>query len=429
MARLGAFCFPGTGHINPMTALARRLEQRGHRVVIFGIADCESRVRAAGIDFHQIGALDYQPGTLAALDRRLGELHGLATFRFTADRVKNTARMVLRDSPAAVLAEHCDALLCDEADMGSTVAEHLRLPFVSIAFFPPLIQDDRIPAFCFPWRSDTGSLARLRNRLGFRLLSHFAAPIYKVVNEQRATWGLPPTKRATDALSPLAQITQLPRALEFDIPNLPPNLHYTGPFVDARQRPPIDFPWDELNGRPLVYASLGTLQNGAKDVFRTIAEACAPLGCQLVLSLGGGLSPDCFPDLPGSPIVVGYAPQLELLKRASVCITHAGLNTVLESLAEGVPLVALPLGNDQPGVAARLHARGAGLVIPRSGLSVSRLRTAVRAALIDPHYRTAAQIIQSAIHSTDALDMAADIVEQSLRLTGTSQPLPKEIFA
>ena len=421
MARLGAFCFPGTGHINPMTALARRLEQRGHEVVIFGIADCEPRVRAAGIHFHQIGAVDYQPGTLAALDRRLGELHGLATFRFTVDRVKNTARMVLHDGPAAVLAENCDALLCDEADMGSSVAEYLRLPFVSIAFFPPLIQDDRIPAFCFPWQPGGGALTRLRNRLGFRLLSRFAAPIYAVVNEQRAAWGLAPLKSATDALSQLAQITQLPRALEFDIPDLPPNLHYTGPFVDARQRPSVDFPWDELDGRPLVYASLGTLQNGAEQIFRTIAEACAPLDCQLVISLGGGLDSGRLRTLPGSPIVVGYAPQLDLLKRAAVCITHAGLNTVLESLSEGVPLVAIPLGNDQPGVAARLHARGAGLVISRSRLNVPSLRSAVRSALTDSRYHAAAQSIQAAIRSVDALKHAADVIEQSLRI-GPSRP-------
>jgi zeaxanthin glucosyltransferase len=97
MARLGAFCFPGTGHINPMAALARRLEQRGHSVVIFGIADCESRVRAAGIDFHLIGRSDYPPGTLARLDQRLGELHGLVTFRFTVERVRDTAGMGWED--------------------------------------------------------------------------------------------------------------------------------------------------------------------------------------------------------------------------------------------------------------------------------------------------------------------------------------------
>src|SRR5579862_4434287 len=109
MARLGAFCFPGTGHINPMTALARRLEQRGHKAVIFGIADTEARVRAAGIEFHLIGQQDYPPGTLQKLDRRLSELKGLATFRFTVERVKNTAGMILRDGPAAVCAANIDA--------------------------------------------------------------------------------------------------------------------------------------------------------------------------------------------------------------------------------------------------------------------------------------------------------------------------------
>jgi UDP:flavonoid glycosyltransferase YjiC (YdhE family) len=45
---------------------------------------------------------------------------------------------------------------------------------------------------------------------------------------------------------------------------------------------------------------------------------------------------------PSNTIIVSHAPQLELLKRTSVCITHAGLNTVLESLAQGVPQVAIP---------------------------------------------------------------------------------------
>jgi len=70
---------------------------------------------------------------------------------------------------------------------------------------------------------------------------------------------------------------------------LPAELHYTGPFVDSQQRPKVDFPWDRLNGKPLVYASLGTLQNESEAIFRTIAEAFAGLDVQLVISLGGGL--------------------------------------------------------------------------------------------------------------------------------------------
>src|SRR5690348_6444260 len=170
MAKLGVFCFPGTGHINPISALARRLMQRGHQVVVFGIADTSAQFRANGIPFHLIGESDYPSGTLQRLDQRLGELKGLATFRFTVERVKNTARMILRDGPAAILAEQVDALLVDEADMGGNIAEHLGIPYISIACFPPLIQSDRIPPFCFGWHAGQDLFSRLRNRLGMRLL-------------------------------------------------------------------------------------------------------------------------------------------------------------------------------------------------------------------------------------------------------------------
>ena len=399
-----------------MTALARRLEQRGHKVVLFGIADTEARVRAAGIDFHLIGAEDYPLGTLQKLDQQLSELSGLATFRFTVERVRNTAAMILRDGPEAVRSANLDALLIDEADMGGNIAEHLGLPFVSIAFFPPLVRNDRIPPFCFSWNGNQDPLSRLRNRLGMRLLSRIAAPIYSVVNQQRAAWGLKPLTHSTEALSPLAQITQLPEALEFTTAGKSPILHYAGPFVDKQQRPPVDFPWHQLDGRPLVYASLGTLQNGSEESFKIIAEGCSGLNVQLVLSLGGGLDPARLANLPGNPIVVRYAPQLDLLQRASAVITHAGLNTVLESLAESVPLVAIPLGNDQPGVAARIAAKGAGVVIPKRKLNVSRLRSAVQSVLGDGRYRAAARNLQAAIQQVDGLERAADIIEDALKI-------------
>ena len=421
MARLGAFCFPGTGHLYPMTALARRLEERGHSVVIFGIADSAAVVRAAGVEFARIGAAEYPPGTLRALDQRLSELKGLATFRFTVQRVKNTACMVLRDGPRAVREAKCDALLVDEADMGGNVAEHLGLPFVSLAFFPPLIQTDRIPPFCFGWRAGQDFFSRLRNRMGLRLLSRVAQPIFAEVNKQRTTWELKPLKRSTDALSTRAQIAQIPRALEFAAAPQPQNLHYTGPWVDASRRPAIDFPRERLDGRPLVYASLGTLQNGSDALFRTIAEACNGLGVQLVLSLGGGMEPERLGQLRGDPIVVRYAPQLELVKRASAVITHAGLNTVLETLAEGVPLVALPQGNDQPGVAARVAASGAGVVLPRRKATVANLRTAVRAVLEDARYREAAQRLQTQMNAVDGLAHAADVIEQALGIASHPQ--------
>jgi zeaxanthin glucosyltransferase len=416
MARIGAFCFPGTGHLNPMTALARSLERRSHSLILFGIADVEAKVRAAGIEFRQIGAQDYPLGTLLKLDQQLCEQKGLNVFRFTVERVKNYTRMILRDAPAAVTDSGVEALLVDEADTSGCVAEYLRLPFVSVACFPPLVRSDLIPPFVFGWKYSQGLIGRLRNRLGGMLLSRYAAPVLAVLNEQRRAWGLPALRHASDMLSPLAQIAQLPRALEFPISNMPGVLHYTGPFIDSQAREPVPFSWERLDGRPVVYASMGTLQNRMDYVFRTIAEACNGIDAQLVISLGGGIHPEELGVLPGNPLVTRYAPQLEILRRAAAVITHAGLNTTLEALAEGVPLVAIPLGNDQPGVAARIAYRNAGVVVPLGKLSVHRLRAAVGAVLTSDRYRSAARGLQAAIREADGLNRATDLIEGAFGL-------------
>jgi UDP:flavonoid glycosyltransferase YjiC (YdhE family) len=420
MAKFGAFCFPGTGHLNPMTALAHSLQRRGHQVVIFGIPDTEASVRAAGIEFYRIGAQEYPPGTLKTLDEQLARLKGIAAFRFTLDRVRRSMRMVLRDGPEAVRTANVEALLVDEAEFAGNVADHLGLPWISIALIPPLLPDDRFPPFWLGWAAGQDRLSRLQNRVAIHLLLRIAAPIFKEVNQQRSAWGLKPLMRPEDGLSPLAQITQLPEALEFDIRGKrPAGLHYTGPFLLAEHRPAVDFPWDRIDGRPLIYASLGTLQNGSEAIFKTIAEACAGLDAQLVLSMGGGLDPARLGKLAGDPLVVRFAPQLELLKRATLVITHGGLNTVLESLAEGVPMVAVPLANDQPGVAARLKARGACVVVSRHRLNPARLRKAVRLVMQDARYREAAQVLQRAIQQLDGPDRAAELIEQALKLRST----------
>ena len=417
MARFGAFCFPGTGHLNPMTVLAHSLQMRGHEVVIFGIADTEERVRAAGIAFCRIGAEDYPLGTLRQLDESLASLKGVAAFRFTLKRVRKSTQMILRDGPEAVRSTNVDALLVDEAEFAGNVADHLGLPWISIALIPPLLSDDRFPPFWLGWAGKQDWLSRLRNRFAIHLLLRIATPLFKDVNRQRGVWGLKPLTRPKDGLSPLAQITQLPEVLDFPVGGeKPAGLHYTGPFLRAQQRPVVAFAWDRLDGRPLIYASLGTLQNGSEAIFRTIAEACAELDLQLVISLGGGLDPASLGELAGDPLVVRFAPQLEILKRATLVITHAGLNTVLESLSEGVPMVAVPLGNDQPGVAARLRARGAGVVVSRHRLTASRLREAVLLVLSDTGYREAARRLQRALQQLNGPERAADLIEQVLNL-------------
>jgi UDP:flavonoid glycosyltransferase YjiC (YdhE family) len=111
---------------------------------------------------------------------------------------------------------------------------------------------------------------------------------------------------------------------------------------------------------------------------------------------------------------VSYAPQIELLKRASLMITHAGMNTVLHCLALGVPMVAVPITNDQPGIAARAKHCGAAAVLPLSRLSAGALGALVGQVLQQPAYRLAAQRIARAIEHAGGVRRAADVVEAAV---------------
>ncbi len=220
-------------------------------------------------------------------------------------------------------------------------------------------------------------------------------------------------------LSPLASISQTPEAFDFENSNWPSQFHHTGPFHDGKGRPTVPFPWERLTGEPLIYASMGTLQNGNEEVFRIIAKAAGQhKGFQLVLSVGDQLDPKQL-DLavPGNAVVVKQAPQLELLKLASICITHAGLNTVLESLAQGVPQVAIPVTYDQPGVAARIAHKRTGVVTSFDRLTAAQLSRLIDEVISNPTYRENACRMQKAIAEAKGLSAAADIVEQALRIS------------
>ncbi|MGK7940133.1 MAG: hypothetical protein AB4062_08290 [Crocosphaera sp.] len=65
-----------------------------------------------------------------------------------------------------------------------------------------------------------------------------------------------------------------------------------------------DFPYEKLTGQPLIYASLGTIQNRLIQVFQQIAEACLGLDAQLVISLGGSAKTESLPPVADSPLVM-----------------------------------------------------------------------------------------------------------------------------
>jgi len=411
MRHYGIVSPPVSGHIHPMAALGRELIARGHRVTYFQVLDLAEKIASEGLDFQPIGESDHPRGSLPESLRALGQLKGQAALRFTIRAVANTTTMTCRDLPDAVRRVGVDGLLVDQMEpAGGAVAEHLGLPFFTICNALAINRDPVSPPPFTPWRYHDTVWARWRNRLGYAIADRQTRPIVEAVAGFRSRWKLPALTSPDDSFSKLAQICQMPREFDFPRKSLPSSFHYVGPLRREAPRP-VPFPWEQLDGRPIVYASLGTLQNSREPVFRVFAAACRRFEVQLVLSHGGGLNDDQSSGLPGNPLVVGYAPQAELLKRASLTITHAGLNTVLDSLAAGVPAIAVPITYEQPAIAGRLERIGAGLMCPLDDLSEESLTPLIRRVLDSEPFRSASMAVASAIAKAGGVARAASIIE------------------
>ena len=285
------------------------------------------------------------------------------------------------------------------------------------------------PPFFFSWPHETTAEALTRNLEGIKAAGEIFAPVVPVAMSYAEKVDLQiDWSDFTATTSKRAVMTQTPK--EFDFPGIPwpAAFHY-----DSEGREPISFPWEKLNGNPLVYASMGTLVNGLERVYKIILQAVGRLSdIQVVLSVGKNLKLDDLGTIPSNVILVRKAPQLELLKRAALCITHAGLNTALESLGQGVPMVAIPIAYDQPGVAARVAYHGVGDFLEIEDLAVERFQWLIHEVLENPRYREKARWFQKVIAQTRGLDVAANVIERAFRLPVNAQsfqPNPSKLTA
>lgn len=420
MTHFGIFCPGALGHLNPMCNLGRELLRRGHSVTLFGVPDVRAKVTSAGIAFGQIGAREFPSGSLEATYRTLGKMDGLAGLKFSIDFFKKETKMLFSNAPEAVCSAGIDALIIDQTSLAvGTIADHLKIPFVTVCNALLINREPSVPPYFTNWPYQTTPWAILRNRAGNALLEYLTRPIWQMITRQRQQWKLPPYPHREAAYSQLAQICQLPAVFDFPRQRLPQCLHYVGPLSDPQGSEPItfdnlSFPFEQLTGQPLVYASLGTLQNRNWTIFQTIAAACLDLDVQLVISLGNPSQDTREIDLPGTPIVVAYAPHQQLISRSALVITHAGMNTVIGALSYGVPLIAIPITNEQPGIAARMARTGAGKVVPLKKLTAPKLRAAIVEVLHEKAYRENAAKVKAAIQSAGGVSVAVDIIERAL---------------
>jgi MGT family glycosyltransferase len=217
------------------------------------------------------------------------------------------------------------------------------------------------------------------------------------MNDTREALGLPPighlfeqyaqVKKVLMAVSPTFDFTPSPA---------PPNFSYIGPQLDdPAWTAPWTSPWPADHARPLVLVGFSTTFQNQTALLQNVIDALATLPVRALVTLGPTISPAEL-NAPDNVQVVPSAPHGEVMKQASLVITHGGFGTLAKALVNGLPLLVMPMGRDQGGNAEKLMAHGAGLALPPTA-DPAAIAGAVQQLLAEPAYAEAAARLGEAI--------------------------------
>jgi len=373
---------PLTGHINPTVSVAGELSARGHQVAWVGHRGALERLLPTEATRFELD--DTLPEDVAQqAAERAAAARGPARLKFLWEEFfVPLARAMRAGVDAAIEGFSPDALIVDQQTVAGAIAARLHgLPWATLATTSAGVVDP------------LADLPKVRAWVDDRLA------------ELQREAGLEPDDTVYYAPPRLIGFTT--RELIGDEP-LGDNVSLVGPSF-ARRRETTPFPWEWLDGRPLVLVSLGTVNAdvGAR-FFREASKACGALPIQAVFVAPAEVVGPVADNIK----VCDYVPQLAMLERASAVVSHAGHNTVVESLAKGLPLVVAPIKDDQPVVAQQVADAGAGLRVKFGRVKAPALRDALERVLNEPAFREAADRIRISFERAGGAREAAQRVEE-----------------
>ena len=144
---------------------------------------------------------------------------------------------------------------------------------------------------------------------------------------------------------------------------------------------------------------------------RLALQALSRQPVRALLTLSDKHPRDELGEIPANARIEAFVPHTQVLQRSALVVSHAGHGIVSKALYNGVPMVLVPWGRDQPGVAVRAERLGVARVVSRAAATADSVRQAVEAVLHEPAYRTTADSISARLKETDGVAVACQIVQ------------------
>jgi MGT family glycosyltransferase len=370
--------------VNPALSVASELQKRGHQVAWAGHRSVVGRLLEPAATLFEIDdRLDNEffQEKLAEANR----VRGLESFRFVyKDFFLPLARAMAPGVESAADRFQPDVLVADQQALaGMVVARRRAIPWATssttaAAVVDPFVDLPKVSA----WR---------RQQFRDLLKEH----------------GIQPPADSPCDLSPFLVLVFSVPALTGSAKTFPAHMKFVGPAINCRPRD-VGFPWDWLKKQTRILVTLGTINaERGREFFQAAATAFSETEYQVIL-----VAPEGAVSVASSNVLVcPRVPQLQLLEHVHAVVCHAGQNTVIEALSNGLPLVVAPIKDDQTVIAQQVADAGAGIRIRFRRTSPETLRKSVDRLLSEPSYRHAAQHIKEALREAGGAPAAAGLLE------------------
>lgn len=388
-------------HLYPLATLATAWRDAGERVVVATGAATDALVTMFGYEREhlQLGR-GSNPGVIRAEEQPAGEDDSLRGF-FAATRLGAVETLayqarargddLLWNAVGVARAVHDvvervrpDTIIVDHLAFGARLglsSNGISHADVVLGHPSALSVGDEVYGYPAAWPRafgpDPDALEELRG-LSERVRDDFTAQWNSALAQLS-----PGAASSTDAFAETGDVLLLnyPEELhETQRTSLLPRHTFLGSSVREEARDEQVQGWLDQGDEPIVYVSLGSFLSARSDVLARIAEALRGLDVRVALA-SGSTPGDLLGPLPRSWLVRETLPQVTLLRRAALAISHGGNNSVTEALTAGVPLLLLPLSTDQFAGAAAIERCGLGEVLDPNQAGAAEIRDAAELLL------------------------------------------------
>lgn len=383
---------PAHGHVNSTLPIVQELVRRGEQVVYYLTEEFRSVVEATGATFRPYQSLmgQMQPHAQAVGRERMGP--GEMPLMMVKE-----SRQVLTQVLETLRADQPDVIVYDIMCLWGRIAvQVLQVP--AILVHPSYVANEHFSLF----QEYTAEPLLLSPELTERTRASIA--------DLCATYNTPPfDMRQFFTHAETLNIVFMARDFQPAGETFDERFVFVGPSLQLRQEV-TSFPFERLGEQPVLYISLGTLFNHRPDFYQLCFQAFGGQPWQVVLSHGKQVDVAALGAVPANFLLSSYVPQLEILQKASVFLTHGGMNSIMESLYYGVPMVVIPQMLEQEVSARRVATFGLGVHLDEEHLTVAQLRKTVAHVQHDSTTLQRVQRMQKIVQTAGGYQQATDAI-------------------